>query len=129
MKKATIAIALFILPTAACKVPQRPVTDGNVTGSFFEGLFGKRCDLEILFGSYASGIDGKIHGKITALLTKQGDKITSESKNWGREGEKAVCIDVKSERNAAPLEKEITAIIAANSPAKGPVTVTRGPKT
>jgi hypothetical protein len=128
MMKAAIAIAILIL-AAACSVPQRPVTEGNASGSFFEGLFGERCDLEILFGSYAAGIDGKIHGKITALLTKQGDKITSESKNWGREGEKAVCVDVKSERTAALLEKEITTIIAANSPAKGPVTVTRGPKT
>jgi hypothetical protein len=122
-----IAITALIFAVTACSAPERPVTDGNVAGSFFADIFGKRCDLEILFGSYASGIDSKSYDQIKALLVKRGSQLSTEQKAWGREGEQAICVSLKNISDTDSLEKEVTAIIAANEPTKGPVTITRGP--
>ena len=119
--------AAALLSLSACGVPERPVTDGNIKGSFFEDLFGKRCTLEILFGSYASGIDAKSHTEIKVLLDSKNGIFTVEEKPWGREGETAICANSDSIKEADNLEKAVARIIAANEPTRGPVTVTRGP--
>jgi hypothetical protein len=125
MRNILVITAMFAL--TACQAPERPVTEGNVAGSFFSDLFGKRCSLEILFGSYAMGIDSKSHGEIKAALAKRGSQLAIQERPWGREGEQAVCVDIKDAATADRLEKEIAAIITANEPTKGPVTITRGP--
>lgn len=124
MKK-SLTIAVFFAITA-CQVPENPKADSNVTGSFFSDFFGKRCSLEILFGSYAMGIDSKSHSEIKALLARQSNQLSVQEKPWGREGEQAICVDTKNAAEAVLLEKEVAAIIAANEPTKGPVTITRG---
>ncbi len=126
MKIIRFAMLAFIV-AAGCDIPQRPVSEGNVTGSFFTELFGKRCSAEILFGSYAGGIDDESYGEIKNLLSARGGQLTTKEKPWGREGEKAICVDIASASAADRLVQEVAAIIAAHEPTKGPVTVTRGP--
>ncbi|MFC4291422.1 hypothetical protein ACFOWX_03230 [Sphingorhabdus arenilitoris] len=130
MKKYRLAMLPAITAlcaVTACEPPSRPVTEGNIKGSFFEDLFGERCSLEILFGSYASGIDDKSYREIKALLASRSGKFTMSEKQWGREGEKAVCANGTDKKAVDALEKDIAQIIAANEPTEGPVTVTRGP--
>ena len=121
------SLCLIMFALSACDAPERPITEGNIKGSFFADLFTKRCTIEILFGSYASGIDQPSYDQIKALIDGQDGNFAMAEKPWGREGETALCIDSKDADAAAKLEEEIATIIAANEPTKGPVTVTRGP--
>lgn len=61
----------------------------------------ENCDVTVVFGSYAMGIDGESYRKVEAYL-KRRPKVKFTSTNWGREGEKTVCVDT---RNAAQTRK------------------------
>lgn len=126
MKNLWILVAVFPL-FSGCDIPKRPVSEGNVKGSFFAELFGSRCSVEILFGSYAGGIDIQSHAEITSLLTRRDDLLRNEEQIWGGEGEKAICVNMRSAAGANALARDIDKIITAHTPTKGPVTVTRGP--
>ncbi|NJM51092.1 MAG: hypothetical protein HC843_09630 [Sphingomonadales bacterium] len=100
-----ILFALALL--CACQPPQRPVTEGDAKGSFFEDMFGQRCTLEILFGSYAAGIDGKSYAAVKAVLESRKGDFSVKEQAWGREGEKAVCADTANMEAADAVEKEV----------------------
>lgn len=115
---------------SGCAEPEpanAPQPNGNISGSFFGELYGRRCTLEIVFGSYAAGIDGRVRKDVMTLLGGS-DKISSVTeKSWGREGEIAVCADLPDQADADALKSQIDAIISRYNPTVGPVTVTMGP--
>lgn len=56
----------------------------------YKGVTDLSCALEVQFGSYSAGIDGKAYDKIIALITSK--KLKYTSKNIGREGETRLCL-------------------------------------
>jgi hypothetical protein len=54
------------------------------------------CAIEVAFGSYGSGIDGKALEKVHAVLAKY--KVKYTSKAIGREGETRICLPLKELR-------------------------------
>jgi hypothetical protein len=84
----TIILLVGIIKTSAQtsnKGPQ-PTKDTIV----YKGVIDEACALEIQFGSYSAGIDGKAFDKIKALIESK--KLKSTSKNIGREGETRICL-------------------------------------
>jgi len=121
-------ISIAIL--SACSEPEpanAPLPNGNISGSFFGELYGRRCTLEIVFGSYASGIDGRVRKDVSALLGNDEQVLAVDEKAWGREGEVAVCADFSRQAAADAMKSKIDAVISNYEPTVGPVTVTMGP--
>lgn len=119
--------AAMVMALMACDIPEKPKVEGNVNGSFFEELHGKRCALELVFGSYAAGIDTAVYDETIALVKKAENVSGSVVKPWGKEGEQTVCVETTVQAAADSLKEEIEAIISRAQPTKGPVTVTSGP--
>ncbi|MCC6369600.1 MAG: hypothetical protein IT236_01205 [Bacteroidia bacterium] len=92
MKKLSVLFALIFMLVVGNKAmaqenkgPQ-PTKDTIV----YKGVFDLSCALEIQFGSYSAGIDGKTYDKIIALIESK--KLKYTSKNIGREGETRLCL-------------------------------------
>ncbi len=56
----------------------------------YKGVTDLSCGLEINFGSYGAGIDGKAFDRVMNVI--QTNKLTTTSKNIGREGETRICL-------------------------------------
>lgn len=56
----------------------------------YNGVTDLACAIEVQFGSYSAGIDGKAYEKIIALIESK--KLKYTSKNIGREGETRLCL-------------------------------------
>src|SRR5205085_8349822 len=82
-------LALLI---TGCKSQSAPATS-NKEPEVYKGVTDPACGMEVSFGSYGSGIDGKALDKVTALLASE--KITYTSKPVGREGETRLCLPLK----------------------------------
>jgi hypothetical protein len=67
----------------------QPTKDSTV----YKGVTDLSCAVEMAFGSYGSGIDGKAFDKVIDLLNSK--KIKFTSKNIGREGETRLCLPLK----------------------------------
>jgi hypothetical protein len=63
----------------------------------YKGVTDLSCALEVQFGSYSAGIDGKAYDKIIALITSK--KLKYTSKNIGREGETRLCLPLTELNN------------------------------
>ena len=70
------------------KVNQGPQPTKDKT--VYKGVTDLTCALEINFGSYGAGIDGKAFDKVMNVI--ESNKLTSTSKNIGREGETRICL-------------------------------------
>jgi hypothetical protein len=64
----------------------QPTKDPTV----YKGVTDKSCAVEVQFGSYSAGIDGKAYDKIMALIDSK--KLKYTAKNIGREGETRLCL-------------------------------------
>ena len=83
------SILFFILSfKAQQKVNQGPQPTKDKT--VYKGVTDLTCALEINFGSYGAGIDGKAFDKVMNVI--ESNKLTSTSKNIGREGETRICL-------------------------------------
>ena len=56
----------------------------------YKGVSDQACAVEVAFGSYGAGIDGKSYEKVIAAIN--GKKLKYTSKNIGREGETKLCL-------------------------------------
>lgn len=66
----------------------------------------ENCDVTVVFGSYAMGIDSQSYAKVEAYL-KRRKAVRFTATNWGREGERTVCVDTN---NRAQTRKVFTDI-------------------
>ena len=81
------------------------------------------CDVTIVFGSYAMGIDGDTFAKVSAYLEGRRDIVgQAETTNWGREGERTICIDAKTEAAARRIYADLEAM-APPTANRGPITI------
>lgn len=71
---------------------QTPNPGPQPTGdpTIYKGVTDLACAIEVQFGSYSAGIDGKAYDKVIALI--DANKLKYTSKNIGREGETRLCL-------------------------------------
>ena len=79
------------------------------------------CDLRIQFGSYAMGIDSRSADSIERLLASDRAVAAVEAFPWGREGEKTLCVRVRSEADVDRLFNEVSRLLPAEP--LGPISV------
>lgn len=65
----------------------------------YKGVTDNACAVEVAFGSYAAGIDGTSFDKVNELIKKY--KLSSTTKNIGREGEQRICLPLKELKRKA----------------------------
>jgi hypothetical protein len=79
------------------------------------------CSLRIEFGSYAMGIDRGASRAVDELLASDPAVASVELYPWGREGEKTLCVRLRSEADAERLARAIAALFPAEP--RGPLSV------
>jgi hypothetical protein len=96
MKRLFLLPALMFLSTFfSCKSQEQPNPGPQPTSdpTVYKGVTDPACALEVQFGSYSAGIDGKAFDKIIALINTYDLKYTAT--NIGREGETRLCLPLK----------------------------------
>jgi len=79
----------------------------------------ENCDVTVVFGSYAMGIDGKSFEKVEAYL-KRRKAVKYAATNWGREGERTVCVDTRTKTQTRKVFTDIRNLLPRVSQ-RGPV--------
>ena|ERR1043166_3720484 len=81
------------LASLSCRAQQtqpdnlpKPTKDPTV----YKGVTDKACAIEVQFGSYSAGIDGKLYDKIISFI--ESNKVKYTATNIGREGETRLCM-------------------------------------
>jgi hypothetical protein len=89
MKYIFIGLILFFVVGGihAQQGNQRQPTKDTVV---FKGVSDAACAVEIDFGSYGAGIDGKAYDEVMSLIGRR--KLSHSSRNMGREGEQRICL-------------------------------------
>lgn len=85
---------LFIFLGLNCtmlQAQQSPKSTSEPT--VYKGVSDESCAVEVSFGSYGAGIDGKALDLVEAAIAKR--KLTNTRKNIGREGELRICLPLK----------------------------------
>lgn len=83
---------------------------------------GRPCPVVVSFGSYAMGIDQAAHREIKRYASRSHRiRIVSETP-WGREGERTMCIDARTKKDANRAFDDLRAMIRAGA-RTGPTTV------
>lgn len=90
------------------------------------GADGVRCDFTVAFGSYASGIDTVLHERMTRSLAGDSRVASTLERNWGREGERTLCVRARNRGDVYVLFGEIEAMAAQAGGVRAPTTVARG---
>lgn len=80
------------------------------------------CVLRVEFGSYAMGIDRTASAAVDRLLADDPGVTSVQTVAQGREGEKIVCVAVRSDADAERLFEAISSTFPADP--RGPLTVT-----
>jgi hypothetical protein len=93
MRTLTALLVAGTIVTVSCKSQQKqqdtqpqPTSDPTV----YKGVTDSNCAVEVAFGSYGSGIDGKAADKVQGVIDNYKVKFTT--KNIGREGEFRYCL-------------------------------------
>jgi hypothetical protein len=71
----------------------------------YKGVTDPNCAVEVSFGSYGSGIDGKALDKVMAAIEKR--RLQHTAKNVGREGETRICLplsEIKGRKKTAFID-------------------------
>ena len=92
-------------------------------GSAMTGPIGAGCDLEVIFGSYAMGVDRTLKVEIQNRIDGEASVADIEERHWGREGESTVCVRTFDAAGADRLYAAIASMIAEHSE-QAPTTVT-----
>lgn len=96
-----VAIAAAAVFAAACAtVPADAAQPAGTPSAGRPGIApgDENCDVTIVFGSYAMGIDGVSHDKIEAYLKRRAPAVTYTASRWGREGEQTFCVTTRSNK-------------------------------
>jgi len=80
------------------------------------------CALRVEFGSYAMGIDRSASAAVAQLLVDDPGVASAQTFPWGREGEKTICVEVRSAADAERLFEAISRTFPAEP--RGPLSVT-----
>ena len=114
------ATALFLasLATAGPAFAVTPEGSGPVRGI---APGDENCDVTIVFGSYAMGIDGQSFARVEAYL-KRRPNVRFTSTSWGREGERTVCVDTKTAKATRKVYTDIRGMLPRVS-RRGPVEI------
>ncbi|MGV8929472.1 MAG: hypothetical protein ACOH1E_06955 [Brevundimonas sp.] len=73
------------------------------------------CDVEIVFGSYAMGVDQALKASILRTVRSNADVAEWSEVRWGREGESTVCVHSPNESAADRLYDRIAVQIPTYS--------------
>ena len=95
MRKLALS-ALAALVCAAAALPAAAVTPPGGRPGIAPG--DENCSVTVVFGSYAMGIDGDSYARVERYLKRHRPAVTYSSSNWGREGERTVCVTTRSAR-------------------------------
>lgn len=99
MKKASAIVTAFFLLALLTVNAQTPAKNTQAVNKgpqptkdtiVYKGVTDLACAVEISFGSYSAGIDGKAFDKIKNLIESK--KLKHTSKVIGREGETRICL-------------------------------------
>lgn len=95
MKHTVVAFtSLLLLSLTACKAKSDAKNSGGPMATseptVYKGVTNDSCAVEVAFGSYGSGIDGKAFEEIIAAIDAR--KVKYSSKAIGREGERRLCL-------------------------------------
>lgn len=95
MMRLSALLAVTALAAACATVPADAAQPaGGRPASIAPG--DENCDVTIVFGSYAMGIDGQSFDKIDAYLKRRAPAVRYTATNWGREGERTLCVTTRS---------------------------------
>ena len=81
----------------------------------------ENCDVTVVFGSYAMGIDRESFTKVEAYL-KRRPNVRYTASSWGREGEKTVCVDTRNNAQTRKVYADLRGMLPRVS-RRGPVTI------
>ena len=84
-------VFLMVLSGFTVKAQQGPKATSEPT--VFKGVTDAACSVEVAFGSYGAGIDGKALDLVDAAILKR--KLQNTRQNIGREGELRICLPLK----------------------------------
>ena len=112
-----IAMAAAAGLLAACATAQTADAASSAPGD------GANCDVTMIFGSYAMGIDGETFAKAEAYLKRRTDLVAKvDSTSWGREGERTLCIDARTDKATRKVFTDLRAMTPTTA-RRGPVTI------
>ncbi len=112
MKRIALAAALT-LAIAAPVAAQSPTRGGPAP---------EICAVSVSFGSYAMGIDQGAYRKTKAYDARNRTIRLVKETPWGREGERTLCFDTRSMKDANRAFEDLRALIRAGA-RTGPTTV------
>lgn len=75
----------------------------------------EQCDVEIVFGSYAMGVDGTLKATIVRTVGSDPDVADWQEHPWGREGESTICVHSPNPAATDRFYDRIAALIPASS--------------
>jgi len=113
--KTIILAAAALATTAAASPPQYPNAPVMVDRIRAD------CPLTISFGSYAMGIDGPSFDKVVRTLRYDRAVRGVEQHNWGREGERTLCANIRKPAEARRVFNRLKVLLPAKP--RGPVTL------
>lgn len=90
MKRLIIFSGLYLSLGFMSAVKAQTTPQPTKEPTVYKGVSDQACAIEVSFGSYSAGIDGKAFEKTTALFKKY--KVSHTAKGIGREGEQRLCL-------------------------------------
>jgi hypothetical protein len=93
-----------LIPLAAAGLLAGCATEAEKEVDLSTAPGGDGCDVTMVFGSYASGIDGKVLDNARTWLTAHPDMVAQVTETpWGREGERTLCITATGPEAVTPV--------------------------
>ena len=90
-----LAVLLSVAALAAACATV-PATAAQPEGSRLSIAPGdENCDVTVVFGSYAMGLDGQTFTRVDAYLKRRAPAVTANTTSWGREGERTICVTTR----------------------------------
>ena len=114
---------LVLIAAAAASLAACATTESADAASPAAPGDSEACDVTVVFGSYAMGIDGDTFAKVEAYLAERKDVVSqAQTTSWGREGERTICIDAKTDAAAKKIYADLEAM-APKTANRGPITL------
>jgi hypothetical protein len=93
-----------LIPIAAAAMLAGCATETEKEVDLTTAPGGEGCDVTMVFGSYASGIDGKVLDSVRTWLADNPDMVAHVNETpWGREGERTLCITTTGPEAVTPV--------------------------
>ena len=110
MKKVKGIFSVMLFLAAVSISAQNKVPQATKDSIVYKGVTDEACAVEVQFGSYSAGIDGKAYDKIIKLIESK--KLKYTTKNIGREGETRICLPLTgmSSRNKKKFTEQLKKI-------------------